>query len=149
MTEERYFELAKIENEALRLKNKGQLKEAARLFQSILDEAPEWEEGKAQYWLAQCLEDINRTDDARSAYLKAIEIDPSYTDFIEGYGNFLQVHGEADEAFTWNLEALRMAQSFSESRQGPIKAAVFELGKKLGLSEEEISDRIAKSLTQK
>ena|SRR5437773_3903703 len=141
--------LIELERKAYDLRNAGRVKEAAELFQVIVLERPDWEHGAALYSLANCHEDMGELKLAEQRYRDALSYQPKNPIFIGGYASFLYLHGDARKAFQSFLELLAV-----EHRNGNQKGidntivALQSLGKKMGLSEQDVSEEVATALSQ-
>jgi len=137
------YHLVNLEQRALDLRDSGRLDEAVELFARIVKEQPDWEHGMGFYNLAGCYEDLGRFELAEQSYDAALQCEPGNTIFLGGLASFLYLHGEPEKAFEAHLRLLKlekMARHVSdvESLKIPLQA----LGKKIGLSETEVADRI-------
>ena len=135
--------LVDIERKALRLRNNGQLKEAAELFAVVVKDQPDWEHGTGFYNLACCYEDLGELASAEECYRDALRYEPKNPYFIGGLASFLYLHGDTDNAFTAYLTLLEVERA-GENQRGIEAAttALQSLGKKMGLLEEALSKQI-------
>jgi hypothetical protein len=136
--------LLDLERRAFVLKNSGKPGEAAVLFEQILKEQPCWEHGYGAFSLAECYEEQGNLGKAKTAYGTAVGANSTDPILLGGYASFLYLHGEASEAFDTHLRLLgiELEQRSTES-SATATLALNELGRRLGLSQETIDDRIA------
>ena len=136
--------LAELERRAIALRSSEQPREAAAIFERILEERPDWEHGYGSFNLAGCYEDLGELEKARISYEKAVELNPYDALPLGGYASFLYLHGDASKAFDIHLRLLSM-----EVRENAVQGAaqtiiaVKALGRRLGLSDEAVETRIA------
>jgi tetratricopeptide (TPR) repeat protein len=135
--------LIELEKEGLNLRRQGNIEQAANIFTKIVSKQPDYEHGMCFYDLAGCLEDLGDFEKAEENYLKAIQYVPDDLIRLGGYASFLYLHGDPQQAFDAHLHLL-----FLERQQGEtvtIKntiSALKTLGKRLGLSENEVEHKI-------
>jgi Flp pilus assembly protein TadD len=140
--------LTELERKASKLRNAGRLKEAAKIFSLIVYERPDWEHGTAVYGLADCHEDLGEFALAEARYREALRYGPTNPIFLGGYASFLYLHGDAHQAFAVHLDLL-LVERTNRNQMGIENAIVSlrSLGKRMGLSQDEISARIAAAST--
>jgi Flp pilus assembly protein TadD len=139
--------LVEMEEKALNLQNAGRFREAADLFAAIVKEQPDWEHGAGFYCLAVNCEDSGQLEKAEEAYKSALRYQPAYDIFLGGYAAFLYLHGDPEQAFTKHLELLEVQKS--RKNNAAIESTTLALravGKKMGLSDAEIENRIKKGI---
>jgi len=129
--------LAEWESEAVRLMNKGKLKDAIELFEKVINERPDFEHGMEFYHLAGCYEDLGDLEKAEQNYLKALSYGPGDTIRMGGYAAFLYLHGDPEKSFEMHLKLLS-DPTFAEGAITSLKA----LGTRLGLTEEQVRQKI-------
>jgi len=135
--------LVELETEGLNRLNQGDIEQAANIFAKIVSKLPDYEHGMCFYDLAGCLEDLGNFEKAEENYLAAIKYDPDDLIRLGGYASFLYLHGDPKKAFDAHLHLL-----FLESERGQTEdventtLAVKALGKRLGLSENEVERKI-------
>jgi Flp pilus assembly protein TadD len=76
-----------LEATAFRLQREGKYAEAAELFERILRDNPNWEDGGGAFSLAFCLEEIGDFNGALRAYKMALSYDPTNEIFLGGYNS--------------------------------------------------------------
>lgn len=86
-------ELVELETKAFFARDRGDFGEAIKNLEELVRINPQWEHGEALYNLAGCYEDIGDLHKAKANYLRALEIQPDYYMFVEGYSSFLERHG--------------------------------------------------------
>lgn len=129
--------LIMLEQEALALKNKGNLREAIEVYKKILRENPNYEFGMCFYHIALCLEDLGELDDAKENYIKAIEYDKEDDLRLGGFASFLYMHGDAKEALDIHLKLLSLEKKRHLDTSNTI-TAITALAKKIGLQINEV-----------
>jgi Flp pilus assembly protein TadD len=135
--------LVELEQRALDFRNSGHLEEAAKLFSKIVKEQPDWEHGMGFYNLAGCYEDLGRLELAEEYYNAALRFEPANPIYLGGLASFLYLHGEPEKAFSTHLELLRVEKmNKHESGIESLILASRALGKKMELSESEVTERI-------
>jgi Tfp pilus assembly protein PilF len=136
-------DLIKLEQEALALRNSGNLKRAAELFASIVAENPDYEHGECFYNLAGCYEDLGELNRAEENYRRALDHEPKNPYFLGGYASFLFLHRDARSAFA-EYRKLWKVEHYSGNTAQAEKAllGLRELGKRLGLSDQELTQEI-------
>jgi Flp pilus assembly protein TadD len=136
--------LIDLERKACNLRSAGRLKEAAEIFKLIVRERPDWEHGAAVYGLADCHEDLGEFQLAEARYREALRYGPTNPIFLGGYASFLYLHGDARQAFESYLDLL-IVERANRNQMGIENAivALRSLGKRMGLSQDEISARLA------
>lgn len=141
-------ELATLEKEGLDAMNAGKKREAIALFTKIVEQRPDYEHGMVWHDLAGCYEDLGELEEAERCYLRALEYGTGDSTIHGGYASFLFLHGDPQKAFDAHLELLKLDRSCGDM-QGEEKSmwALKELAKKLGLSDEALSERINAALT--
>jgi Flp pilus assembly protein TadD len=134
-------DLRELEEQALVLMNRGEKAKAAELFKAIIRERPDWEHGEAFYDLAGCQEDLGELDKASESYRRALEYEPRNPYFLGGYASFLYLHGDPKSAFEQHLSLWEIERN-NEDSSAKIMNALRELSKRLGLSDQELQDRL-------
>jgi tetratricopeptide (TPR) repeat protein len=139
--------LVDLEQRALDFRNSGHIEEAAELFSSIVKEQPDWEHGMGFYNLACCYEDLGQLELAEECYNAALRYEPGNTMYLGGLASFLYLHGEPEKAFNAYLEVLKLEKLDRHEKQiETLKIPLKVLGKKMGLSEAAITERINRIL---
>jgi|ANMQ01.1.fsa_nt_gi tetratricopeptide (TPR) repeat protein len=90
-------ELVELEKKAFLARDRGDLGEAIESLEELVRINPQWEHGEAFFNLAQCYEEIGDLQKAKANYLRALEIQPDYYIFIEGYAAFLKHYGNVEK----------------------------------------------------
>jgi Flp pilus assembly protein TadD len=136
-------QLVDIERRALEARNLGDIRKAAELFAAIVKEQPDWDHGSAVYDLACCYEDLGELALAEQYFREALKYEPENSIFLGGLASFLYLHGDPAEAFDCHL-ALRKVHRRNGDRRGAesTRIALGALGKKLGLSDEAIAEKL-------
>jgi tetratricopeptide (TPR) repeat protein len=135
--------LVELEQRALDLRNSGRLEEAAELFARIVEEQPDWEHGMGFYNLAGSYEDLGRLELAEKSYMNALRYEPTNTIFLGGLASFLYLYGDPDKAFEAHLKLLKLEKLAKHMTDvESLKIPLHTLGRKMGLSEVEVTDRI-------
>jgi tetratricopeptide (TPR) repeat protein len=135
--------LIDLERRALGFQNSGQFEEAAKLFSAIVKEQPDWEHGTGFYNLAGCYEDLGKLELAEECYNAALRYEPANPYFLGGLASFLCLHGEPEKAFNAYLELRRVEKmNRNEKEVESLTTPLMVLGKKMGLSESEVTERI-------
>ena len=95
------------------------------------------------YNLAGCCEDLGRLDLAEQYYNAALQYEPANPILLGGIASFLYLHGEPDKAFSAYLELLRV-ERVNKHKKGVESStiALRALGKKMGLPEAAVTERI-------
>ena len=139
--------LAKLDEEALLLKNAGRNEEAAEIYTQIVQQQPDWEHGQSLHNLAQCYEDLGRLELAEKFYKRALNMQPAYDIFLGGYASFLYLHGDPLNAFDWYMRLLssERMQRFDEGAESCI-LALRTLGEKLGWNPDVVNEKIAEAV---
>jgi Flp pilus assembly protein TadD len=135
--------LIDLERRASDFQKSGQIREAAELFSAIVKEQPDWEHGLGFYSLACCYEDLGQLELAEGCYNAALRFEPANPYFLGGLASFLYLHGEPEKAFNAYLtllEVYKMERDEKGVEQATI--ALKALGKKMGLSEASVAERI-------
>jgi Flp pilus assembly protein TadD len=136
-------DLVDIERKALEARNGGDIREAARLFAAIAKEQPDWDHGSATYNLACCYEDLGELSSAEQHFREALKYEPENDIFLGGLASFLYLHGDPAEAFDRHLALLRVERKNRDHRRAETtKIALEALGKRLGLSDEAIAEKL-------
>lgn len=136
--------LIEIEQRALKALTAGHLKEAANLFESIVNEMPDWEHGTALYSLACCYEDLGNITSAEESYREALQYEPENPTFLGGLASFLYLHGDPAESFNCHLALLQVERDHAnELRAKSTETALKALGKRMGLTDSAVAERIA------
>jgi tetratricopeptide (TPR) repeat protein len=134
--------LGELERRAIDFRNSGHLEKAAELFSAIVQEQPDWEHGMGFYDLAVCSEDLGRLELAEECYNAALRFETANPIFLGGLASFLYLHGEPEKAFSSYLRFLEVG-GMGKDQKG-VEIALQVLGKKMGLSEAEVTERINK-----
>ena len=66
------------------------------------------EEARTAYNTAIAFQEQGRFEDARDAYLSAIELDPGYCDAMDNLGLLYRRHGDVDEAIYWYQRSIEI-----------------------------------------
>jgi Flp pilus assembly protein TadD len=140
--------LVDLERKAFELRNAGRMQEAAEVLSVIVRVRPDWEHGAAVYSLASCYEDLGDLEQAENRYRQALRYGPASPIFLGGYASFLYLHGEARKAFASFLRLL-IVERANRNQAGVRNAlvALQSLGRKMGLSVDDVSARIAAALS--
>lgn len=136
--------LVELEQEALALQNNGHFRKAATLFKKIVNEYPNYEFGSCFYSLAYCLEQLGEFEEAEKNYIKAIEYNNEDPIRLGGYASFLYLHGMPSEAFEKHIELIKLEKKLGFDINNTI-IALKALGKKIGLTENEVIARVNSS----
>ena len=145
---EKSRELIDRENRAMAYIETGDNEKAAAEYEALLQEFPEWHNGRGWYNLAGCYEDLGRLKEAESAYRRGIPYDPNNPLLVGGLASFLCVHGNARESYEQHLKLLSInSQNGDEGAAADNRLVLRELGKRLGLSDGSIEQAIV-SVTQ-
>ena len=138
--------LVDLERRAFDARNAGNIEEAAELFSALVKVQPDWEHGTGFYNLAGCYEDLGRLNLAEECYNAALRYQPANRDFLGGLASFLYLYGEPERAFDAYLTALEVDR-IGNDFEGVASAttALHALGKKLGFSEAEVTERIGRA----
>lgn len=127
--------------------NTGQKKRAAELFSAIVSEQPDWEHGEAFYSLACCYEDLGELDNAEESYRRALQYEPKNPYFLGGYASFLYLHRDSQSAFEEYLKLWKVeSHSGNKVQAEKTMIGLRELGKRLGLSDRELTQKIESDL---
>lgn len=133
-----------LEREAIALMNRDDFEGAARYWEMLLKEQPDWEHGEGAYNLAICCEEMKRLEDAGRLYREALRQEPDNTHFLGGYASFLYLHGDSKDAFDTYIRLFRHARaSKNVEREKQLTPALLELGRRLDLSESQICQHLA------
>jgi Flp pilus assembly protein TadD len=143
--------LINMEKQAFSLFQKRNFAQAATVFKAIVADQPDWEHGMGWYNLAGCYEDLGNFPQARECYEHALQYGRGNPVILGGYASFLYLHGDAQDAFDQHLALFRLEKrSFTQERQAgdpkkleSIQRMLLNLGKQIGLSEEEVKEKIA------
>jgi Flp pilus assembly protein TadD len=136
--------LIEIEQKALKARNTGRLEEAAKFYEMIVTEMPDWEHGTAVYSLACCYEDLGNISSAENYYRKALQYEPENPTFLGGLASFLDLHGDPVESFKCHVALLHVERARgNESRATSTETALKALAKRMGLSDDEVAESIA------
>jgi tetratricopeptide (TPR) repeat protein len=140
--------LVELEQKALALQKSGKTREAADVFAVLVKEQPDWEHGTGFYSLAFCLEELGEYDSAEKSYIEALRYEPKNPYFLGGYACFQSLHRDPQKAFDTYLTLLKVESS--NRHQKGIESAVTALktlGKKIGLSDEAVAEKLKVSTT--
>lgn len=136
-------QIVKLEQDALRLQNEGKFELAVELYQEIIEINPNHEFGSCFYNLACCFEELGKLEKARENYLKAIEYDNEDEYRWGGFASFLYLHGDPKEAFNAYMKLLEVKKLRNLDTKKTV-ATLIVLGKKIGLTEKEVDNKLAK-----
>jgi tetratricopeptide (TPR) repeat protein len=141
----KHHDLIELEQKALSLQRSGKIREAAHAFAMLVKEQSDWEHGTGFYSLACCQEKLGQLDFAENSYLEALRLWPNNPYFLGGYAAFQASHRDPQSAFDTYLKLLEVERKnrsphgvFAESAMTALKT----LGKKMGLSDEDIAKKI-------
>jgi tetratricopeptide (TPR) repeat protein len=135
--------LVDLEQRALNSRNSGNIEEAAELFSAIVKEQPDWEHGLGFYDLARCYEDLGKLELAEECYNAALRYQPASPDFLGGLASFLYLYGDPEKAFSSYLELLEVDRMNKDEKGVELSTtALRALGKKIGLSQAAVTERI-------
>ncbi len=97
--------------------------------------------------LAQCYEDLGQLELAEECYNAALRYEPANPIFLGGLASFLYLHGEPEKAFDAYLEVLEV-EKVNKAERGVESStiALKALGKKIGLPEASVTERINRIL---
>lgn len=138
--------LRDIERRARFLQREGKLSEAISLFMQILRVNEGWEHGLCCFEVASCYEELGNTAMAYQYFKRSLAFEPESDLFLSGLASFLYVHGTPSEAFDTHLELVGLlARHRSDDRLSVARTALQELGKKLGMSDVQVSDAFQKA----
>lgn len=136
-------DLVDLERRALAARNAGDIGEAARLFAMIVKDQPDWEHGMAAYGLACCYEELGEFALAEQYFREALKHEPENSFFLGGLASFLYLHGDPAESFDYHLTLLKVERKNRDHRGAEsTKIALEALGKRLGLSDEAIAEKL-------
>lgn len=139
-------QLLQLWHQAVNLKNVGEWKSAADLFEQILKVQPNWEHGYGAFNLAECYEELGRISDARSVYVRAVHGTPTDRTLLGGLASFLFLHGDPQEAFDEYIRLLVLERKHRDDNgMSSTKTALRSLGSRLGWSNEETESRITEA----
>ncbi len=135
--------LMSLERKAREFRKAGRLAEAADIFAAIVKEHPDWEHGTAFYELACCHEDLGEPGLAEQYYREVLRYEPKSPIFLGCFASFLYLHGDPNKAFDAHLALLEIGRGNGDRRGIELTTiALKALGKKMGLSEETVADKI-------
>lgn len=138
--------LIQLEQEGLALQRDGKFREAAEVFIALLKEQPDWEHGEGFYCLAFCQEELGDFDAAEKSYLDALHYWPNNPYFLGGYAAFQASHRDPKQAFETYLRLLEVERrSKSQTGGESITATLKALGKRIGLSDRDIANKLEHS----
>jgi tetratricopeptide (TPR) repeat protein len=129
--------LITLEQKAFKLRNKGDLKGAIKLYEAIIKENPNYEFGVCFYHIAFCLEALGELEKAKENYLKALEYDNEDNVRLAGFASFLYLHGDPKEALEAHLKLLKLKNKWRLNTSN-ILIAINALARKIGLNEKEV-----------
>ena len=89
--------LVELETLAFHARDRGELGDEIEKLEELVRINPQWEHGEAIYNLAGCYEEIGDLQKAKANYLRALEIQPDYYIFVEGYEGFSDRHGNLND----------------------------------------------------
>jgi Flp pilus assembly protein TadD len=136
-------ELTDLEREAIALMNRNDFEAAARHWERLLRDQPDWEHGTGAYSLAICYEEMNRPEEAVRLYREALRQEPDNTHFLGGYASFLYLHGDSKDAFDMYTRLFRNARTSKNVEcEKELTPALLELGRRLGLSESQVREHL-------
>lgn len=136
-------ELIELGERARAFRKEGKLEQAVEVLSVMIQREPGWEHGACQYEMAICCEGLGRTTEAQAYFRGALSYDPASPIFLGGLASHLYLHGEASEAFEAHLNLLRTEISSGDTYGAEqTKIAIAALGRRLGLTDEEIEARI-------
>ena len=139
--------LLQLWRKAFALKNAGDPQSAIPLLEQLLQLQPDWEHGHGFFDLAQCYEGIQKIADAKSAYERAIQNSPTDPILLGGFASFLYLHGEPRQAFDEHVRLLALERKRGDANgMSATTTALKSLGSRLGWSDKETEDQIAKAL---
>jgi tetratricopeptide (TPR) repeat protein len=133
--------LVKLEQEALALKKKGDLKGAIKLYETIIKENPDYEFGACFSDIAWCLKELGELEKAKENYLKAIEYDDEDDIRLAGFTSFLYQYGDPKEALEAHLKLLKLKNKWRVDNSKTL-IAINALAKKIGINEKEVEELI-------
>ena len=123
--------------------NSGNLERAVELFTVIVNENPGYEHGECFHNLAGCYEDLGELDKAEENYRRALEYEPKNPIFLGGYAAFLYLHRDPQAAFEEYLKLWKLEYSSGNKAQAEnAMLGLRELGRRLGLTDEELTQRL-------
>jgi len=139
--------LVDLEKKAIEFRNSGHLEEAAELFLAIVKFQPDWEHGTGFYDLAGCYEDLGRLDLAEECYAAALRFQPANRDFLGGLASFFYLHGAPEKAFDSYLSLLGLDRMNGDEKSIELSTIALKvLGKRMGLSDAEVAEKITRVL---
>lgn len=140
---ERECHLIDLEQRALGFRVAGNIEEAAKLFSALVEEQPDWEHGEGLYSLAGCYEELGKLELAEECYNTALSYQPANSTFLGGLASFLYLHSQPEKAFNSYLVLLEVDRMNNDQKGIELsKTALKALGKKMGLSEASVTERI-------
>lgn len=132
---------------AVKLRASGKCAEAVEAWVSLLVWIPEDLQASVHDALAGCYEDLGQFEKAESHAQKALEIEPKNSSYIGNYASFLYLHGDPTRALTEYLNALQAyTADFGKDARKRLAPAIRELGRRLGLSNEEVERMMAEAV---
>ncbi len=120
---------------------------AIEVFTQILRQQPDWEHGLCHYEIALCYEELGKSEDAEKAFRRALQYEPENDVYLGGLASFLYVAGKCEEAFKAHLDLLRLkASNRDQAGIETTKTALNALGRKLGMTEAEVTASIGSAV---
>jgi tetratricopeptide (TPR) repeat protein len=135
--------LVDIERRALEARKAGDIREAARLFATIVKEESDWDHGSATYNLACCYEDLGKLALAEQYFREALKYEPENSIFLVGSLRFFTCTAIQLRPLTVT-SPLRKVHRKNGDRRGAesTRIALGALGKGLGLSDEALAEKL-------
>jgi tetratricopeptide (TPR) repeat protein len=141
-------ELVALEARARDLRKASKFEEAIQILLIIVQREPGWEHGLCHYELAICYESLGKLAEAREFFKKALSYEPRNTIYLGGFAAHLYLHEQSFEAFQAHLDLLRVEVEDCDAHGvKQTKIALATLGKKLGMSDEDMQGRIERIVT--
>ncbi|WP_269606539.1 tetratricopeptide repeat protein [Prochlorococcus marinus] len=125
----------KIIKQAIDFHLKGNINEAAKYYQNLIDQG--LKDHRVFYNYGIILQDLGKSQEAEKFYRTAIEYNPSYADAHFNLGNILTEMGKLKEAEISYMKTIELKPNFAESYSN-LGTILIELGR---LKEAEISFR--------
>jgi tetratricopeptide (TPR) repeat protein len=136
-------DLVELEQEALKAQNAGRLRDAIARYEELVGREPKLGAWHGHYSLACCYEDVGDLASAEQSYRKALTYEPQNPTFLGGLASFLYLHGDPAESFRYHLALLRFELAHGcDLRAKQIVEVLTTLGKKMGLSDNAIAERL-------
>lgn len=141
--------LIALETSALSYQKSNDWQNAADMFQLLVKERPDWEQGYGYMNLAICLEELGKLEEARHAFGQALKY--SFRDVIVlgNFASFLYAHGNTQEAYDMFVDYI--SEEGRSKNKGVSKSMVvlLQLGTMLGKTESLVMKELARQADAK